>query len=87
VQELQAALTEDAHVIQRFAGVPTAVQTADEGDTAPEFAAKILQLPAPAAAIYVTRTDLSRARAPCNTSWNRRVGRQCSPTRTPPRSH
>ena len=61
-QVLQATLATDAALIQQLAGVPTAVQTADEWDTAPEFAAKILQLPAPAAAIYLTRTDLSRAR-------------------------
>lgn len=62
MQALRAALAGDADVIQRLARVPTVVLTANEGDTAPAFAAQVLQLPAPVAAIYVTRTDPSRAR-------------------------
>ncbi|MFC4946233.1 hypothetical protein [Pseudonocardia sp. GCM10023141] len=61
-QVLQAALAADATLIRQLAGIPTTVQTATDADTAHEFAAKILQLPDSAAAIYLTRTDLSRAR-------------------------
>ncbi|MFC4943783.1 hypothetical protein [Pseudonocardia sp. GCM10023141] len=61
-QVLQAALAKDAALIQQLAGVPTAVQTAGEGDTATDFAARIWHCPTPAAAGYLTRTDPARAR-------------------------
>jgi hypothetical protein len=59
---LKNSLAEDADVIQGLARVPTVVVTAAGDDTAPRFAAQIHDLPDRVAAVFVTRTDPSRAR-------------------------